>query len=105
MRGMVCHREILGARSASKGNSRGSLARAAGSPEALSFSPSAGSRLGSTRCDMPPRNVVCVIVAFWLTATGYLAYREWWPWMRADSPPPFTVELADEATPQNAHWS
>jgi hypothetical protein len=54
---------------------------------------------------MPPRLVVALIGAFWLASVGYLAYHEWWPWLRADSPPPFTVELADEAAPQSAQWS
>jgi hypothetical protein len=54
---------------------------------------------------MPPRIVVGFIIAFWLGAVGYLAYREWLPWLRADSAPPFTVELADEAAPQHARWS
>lgn len=54
---------------------------------------------------MPSRPVAVLIVAFWLASTGWLLYREWWPWLRADSPPPFTVELADEAAPQLAHWS
>jgi hypothetical protein len=46
-----------------------------------------------------------MIVAFWLVSTGWLAYREWWPWLRTDTSPPFTVELADEAAPQYAQWS
>ena len=54
---------------------------------------------------MPPRYVVALIVGFWLISTGWLAYREWWPWLQADSPPPFTVELADEAAPLIAHWT
>ncbi len=54
---------------------------------------------------MPPRIVLMLIVAFWLVSTGWLAYREWWPWLRTDTSPPFTVELADEAAPQYAQWS
>jgi hypothetical protein len=54
---------------------------------------------------MPPRIVAIIIVAFWLFSSGWLAYREWWPWLQADTPPPFTVELADEAAPLYAQWS
>ncbi len=54
---------------------------------------------------MPPRIISFIIVAAWLSAISWLGYREWWPYWRADSPPPFTVELADEATPLIAHWS
>lgn len=54
---------------------------------------------------MPPRVVAGIIVAFWLATTGYLVYREWWPWLNADTAPPFTVDLADEAAPQYAQWS
>ena len=54
---------------------------------------------------MPPRLAVVAIALFWLASMGWLAYRDWWPWWRADSPPPIAVELADEAAPQVAHWS
>lgn len=54
---------------------------------------------------MPPRFVIALIVGFWLLATGWLVYREWWPWLQPDSPPPFTVELADEAAPLIANWT
>lgn len=54
---------------------------------------------------MPSRPVAVLIVAFWLASTGWLLHREWWPWLRADSPPPFTIELADEAAPSVATWS
>ncbi len=53
---------------------------------------------------MPPRIVTASIVAFWLFTLGWFAYREWLPWLRADSPPPFTVELVDEAAPLDARW-
>lgn len=53
---------------------------------------------------MPPRIVTASIVGFWLFTLGWFAYREWLPWLRADSPPPFTVELVDEAAPLIAHW-
>jgi len=54
---------------------------------------------------MPPRVVIAAIALFWLASVGWFALREWWPWLRADTPPPFTVELADEAAPTMAHWA
>jgi len=48
--------------------------------------------------------MVALIVAFWLGSTGWLAYREWWRWLGAESPPPINAELADEAIPQSARW-
>jgi hypothetical protein len=53
---------------------------------------------------MPPRIVTALIVAFWLCSLGWLGYHKWLPWLRDDSPPPFTVELADEASPPTARW-
>lgn len=54
---------------------------------------------------MPPRSIVGLIVVFWLSSIAFLIYREYWPWWRTDAPPPFLVELADEAEPLVAHWS
>jgi hypothetical protein len=54
---------------------------------------------------MPPRIFTCLIVAFWLTTMGWFTYREWWPRFQDSIEPPFTIELADEATPQNASWT
>ena len=54
---------------------------------------------------MPPRTIVGLILVFWLFSIAYLVYREYWPWWRTNAPPPFLVELADEAEPLVAHWS
>jgi hypothetical protein len=55
---------------------------------------------------MPPRIVVVGVVAFWLTTTGYIAYRDVWPRVFSSGPPPVSIELADEAR-QNvpARWT
>ncbi len=54
---------------------------------------------------MPPRYVVATIIAFWIGSIAFLIHREYWPWWRTDAPPPFIVELADEASPLTAQWS
>jgi len=54
---------------------------------------------------MPPRFIVAIIVAFWVGSIGYLIYEEYYPWWRTDAPPPFLIELADEASPLAAQWS
>jgi hypothetical protein len=46
---------------------------------------------------MPPRFFVLVIILFWLAATGWLFYRDLWPHLRSGQPPPYTIDLADEA--------
>lgn len=46
---------------------------------------------------MPPRLVIVAIVIFWLAASAWLFQREIWPRLRTGEPPPFTIELADEA--------
>lgn len=55
---------------------------------------------------MPSRVAVAGIVAFWLSVTGYVVYRDVWPRLFASGPPPVAIELADEAK-QNvpAKWS
>jgi hypothetical protein len=45
---------------------------------------------------VPPRYLTLAIVAFWLATTGWMAYRDVWPRLRAGGPPPFTIELTDE---------
>jgi hypothetical protein len=55
---------------------------------------------------MPPRWLCLVILAFWLSTTGYLIV---WPQLRdmlaTDEPPPYTIDLADEAQGNHAtHW-
>ncbi|MCC6421582.1 MAG: hypothetical protein IT429_25465 [Gemmataceae bacterium] len=44
---------------------------------------------------MPSRLVSVLIVAFWLAVTAWLFYRE--VWQPAGQPPPFALDLADEA--------
>lgn len=55
---------------------------------------------------MPPRSVVFGIVAFWLAVTGFAFYRDVWPRLFSNEPPPVSIELADEAR-QNvpARWA
>src|SRR5438128_7154182 len=49
---------------------------------------------------MPARSFVLVITLFWLAATGWLFYRDLWPRLRSGQPPPYTIDLADEALQQ-----
>ncbi len=46
---------------------------------------------------MPPRTVTLAIVAFWLATAGWFVARDVWPHIRRGEPPPYTIELADEA--------
>lgn len=46
---------------------------------------------------MPPRSVGLAVVAFWLATMGWLVYRDIWPALRPGQPPPFAIDLADEA--------
>lgn len=46
---------------------------------------------------MPPRGVIVGIVAFWTFMTGWLFFRELWPRFQSGQPPPFRIDLADEA--------
>jgi len=46
---------------------------------------------------MPPRWVIAGIVAFWMLMTGWLFFRELWPKLQPGQPPPFRIDLADEA--------
>jgi len=47
---------------------------------------------------MPSRRVVVLIVVFWFVTTGFVVYRDIWPLLFASGPPPFTMDLEDEAT-------
>ena len=59
---------------------------------------------------MPARPFVLVITLFWMTTTGWLFHRELWPRLRSGQPPPYTIDLADEALrrgpkiPWNVYW-
>src|SRR5262245_40767308 len=56
---------------------------------------------------MLPRYLTIGVVAFWLTTSGWLLYREILPSFRSGQPPPFTIDLADEAQLkiQRIHWT
>ena len=46
---------------------------------------------------MPARPYVLAIVVFWMALTSWLVRREVWPYFRSGEPPPYTIDLADEA--------
>ncbi|HLJ92882.1 MAG TPA: hypothetical protein VKU02_06785, partial [Gemmataceae bacterium] len=46
---------------------------------------------------MPARPFVWLILLFWFAATGWLFSRDLWPRLRSGQPPPYTIDLADEA--------
>ena len=50
---------------------------------------------------MPPRLLILAIVLFWLGSFAWLFYRDLWPRLRSGEPPPFTIDLADEARQHN----
>jgi hypothetical protein len=55
---------------------------------------------------MPPRPVSLLVVAFWAATVGWLFYLDVWPQVRPGGPPPFTIDLADEATSVvNHRWT
>src|SRR5262245_37091602 len=49
---------------------------------------------------MPPRTITLGIVALWLAAMGWTAYRQWW---REPEPPPL-LDRTDEVGKQTAQW-
>src|SRR5262245_48882655 len=46
---------------------------------------------------MPSRFTMLGILAFWLIASGWLFYRDIWPSLKPGEPPPFVIDLSDEA--------
>jgi hypothetical protein len=54
---------------------------------------------------MPARHHVLAILAFWLATTGWLFYRDLRPRLIPGQPPPFTIDLADEARALAIHWT
>jgi hypothetical protein len=48
-----------------------------------------------------------LIVAFWAVTTGWLVYNDLWPRFQPGEPPPFTIDLADEASAnvQKTFWT
>jgi hypothetical protein len=53
---------------------------------------------------MPSRLVVCAIVLFWAATTGWLLYREVWPYLGAGEPPPYTVDITEQVAASPASW-
>lgn len=54
---------------------------------------------------MPPRWVSAAILIGWITAVGWLFRLEIWPALEPGSPPPFTIDLVDEAqTDKPIRW-
>jgi hypothetical protein len=54
---------------------------------------------------MPARHHILAIVAFWVATTGWLCYRDIWPRLWPGEPPPFTIDLVDEASEQKVFWT
>jgi hypothetical protein len=46
---------------------------------------------------MPARPVVLAIVVFWVATSGWIFHKELWPRLRPGEPPPYSIDLADEA--------
>lgn len=46
---------------------------------------------------MPARSFVLTIILFWVATTAWLFYRDLWPRLRPGQPPPYTIDLSDEA--------
>jgi hypothetical protein len=46
---------------------------------------------------MPARHTIVAILLFWLSTVGWLIHRDIWPWLRRGEPPPYSIDLADEA--------
>ncbi len=54
---------------------------------------------------MPSRQVVLLILGFWVAANAWLCYRDLRPRLFApEGPPPITIDLADEARAQTNQW-
>jgi hypothetical protein len=46
---------------------------------------------------MPSRFFTGFILLFWAVTSGWFFFAEFWPRLRGGDPPPFTIDLADEA--------
>src|SRR5258708_38957647 len=46
---------------------------------------------------MPHRWLAVLIVLFWLTTSGVFFWHEYWPYLEPGAPPPFAIDLVDEA--------
>ncbi len=54
---------------------------------------------------MPPRWLSLVVVLFWLGTSGVFFYREYWPSLEPNAPPPFAIDLLDESRdPVPSRW-
>src|SRR5436309_3009266 len=53
---------------------------------------------------MPPRFVTVLVVLFWLGTSAWFFQREVWPSLRSGDPPPFVIDLVDEAHHQQILW-
>jgi hypothetical protein len=53
---------------------------------------------------MPPRFVTVLVVLFWLGTSAWFFQREVWPSLRSGDPPPFVIDLVDEASQQQIYW-
>jgi hypothetical protein len=54
---------------------------------------------------MPSRFTILAIIAFWLGTSGWLFYRDLWPWIAPAAPPPFAIDLTDEAQAHAIRWT
>jgi hypothetical protein len=54
---------------------------------------------------MPSRSIILAIVVFWLATTGWLIYRDLRLRLLPGEPPPYTIDLADEAEMSTIRWS
>jgi hypothetical protein len=50
--------------------------------------------------------VTLAIIAFWVAMSGWLFYHELWPRLRPGEPPPYVIDLVEEARTQeqNIYW-
>jgi hypothetical protein len=46
---------------------------------------------------MPPRWVSAAVIAAWVASAAWLFRQELWPALEPDAPPPFTIDLVEEA--------
>jgi hypothetical protein len=53
---------------------------------------------------MPPRFVIVLVVLFWLGTSAWFFQREVWPSLRSGDPPPFVIDLVDEAHQHQISW-
>ena len=53
---------------------------------------------------MPSRLITLVIVAFWLGVNGWYLYSEFAPRFVTGAPPPFVIDVVDEASRLPLHW-